>query len=124
MTGWVEQGELFAEAQGSFAPEVLNPEGDNDVLSRRFHSKESWLDIEIAPTSEYLRTHPLEDTWPDEYEVSLCVERREAGDEGGDTSDYRWEDILDGPVTYEEALKAARHYIENVKPDEEMKRFD
>lgn len=122
---WVEQGTLFAESQGTFAPETLNPQGGDDVLSRRFHSEHVWMDVSIAPTSEYLRTHPLttpEET-PDEYEVTLCVETREPGDEDGDTSDYRWEDILDGPVSYEEAVKAARFYIENVNPDEEIVRF-
>ena len=122
---WIESGFLVVESQGVFAPETLNPNSSDDVYSRRWTSEEHILDVSLAPTSAWLRTNPLHDgNIPDEYEATVCVELRDAGDEDGDTSDYRWEDILDGPVSYEEALKAVKHYIANVNPDEEVTRFD
>ena len=119
---------IFAERQGPFAPEILPNSENYDVLTVRYQSDEHWLDIAIAPTiPQSLSNEDYEiagDPKAGVFEVTVCVELREAGDDDGNTSDYRYEDILDAPVSYEEAVKAARDYIENVIPDQELSRFE
>ena len=119
---------ILAEIQGPFAPEILPDSENSDVLTVRYLSDEHWLDIAIAPTiPQSLSNEDYEiagNIKTGVFEVTLCVELREAGDDDGNTSDYRYEDILDAPVSYDEAVKAARFYIENIKPDEELSRFE
>ena len=119
---------ILAEIQGPFASETLPNSENSDVLTVRYLSDEHWLDIAIAPTiPQSLSNEDYEiagDPKTGVFEVTVCVELREAGDDDGNTSDYRYEDILDGPVSYDEAVKAARFYIENIKPDEELSRFE
>lgn len=119
---------IIAERQGPFAPEILPNSENSDVLTARYLSDEHQLDIAIAPTIPPSLTNEDYDVVGDpataKFQVTVCVELREAGDDDGNTSDYRYEDILDAPVSYDEAVKAARDYIENIVPDQELSRFE
>lgn len=114
---WTEDEHgLIAEAQGSYAPEMLNPEGGDDVFSRRWTSETRMIDVYAAPTIPASYTDILE-PYVGDYAVTVITEVRQAGDEGGDTSEYEYEEVTDALLPYDTAVAHARQYIESLDPD-------
>ena len=101
MDKWTEdEYGMFAEAQGPYAPEVLNEDGGNDVFSRRFISQDRTVDVYAAPIR-----WDEEDGWT----VTVCTQDRTA-------ESYQWEDVA-WITDYAEAVAEARSYIEEFDPE-------
>lgn len=118
MTGQYIEDEigLIVESQGSFAPETLNPEGVLDVFSRSFSNSVKTVEVSAAPTIPVEgMAEPLE-PWTGGYDVTVITHTRDAGDEGGDTSEYTYEYANDATLSYESARQLAERYIRSINP--------
>ena len=114
-----ELGNIMAEAQGPFAPEILPNTGHLTVFSRRFDDGETCWDIYASPvlSDEDMIRQLHEDFEPEFYEVLAVVETRESWDSGGDTSDYEYITLNTGQ-TFEQAMRLAREWIEEQDPED------
>lgn len=115
-----EEGELFAEHQGPFAPELLPDVVEPTVFSRRFTDGEKVIDISASPVIPDRYALGQDEMPSDAYDVGVCVETRNAEDEGGDTSDYEWDVVNHNGLTIEQAIEEARDYITRLDPARDL----
>lgn len=113
MTTWTEQGELFTESQGSFAPEELATE----VFSRQFVKDNG--DGTFTVITEEAAGVWIEGEFPEgrPCDVKTCTEIltcTDPDDAGGTeiSSEYVWEFVNYVALSVEEATKEARRNIE------------
>lgn len=122
-----ERGALFAEHQGPFAPEVLPDTAEPVVFSREFTNGEKIITVSAAPTipdrylpAMYGNGPDYADMPSDAYDVTVCTEIRDAGDDGGDTSDYEWTFANHVGLTIEQAIEEAEAYVSTLNPERDL----
>lgn len=111
---------LFVEQQGAFPPEQLPNVEQGTVFSRRFIGENWQYDISASPvlSDEDMKWQLTEDFEPVAFGVLAIIETREAGDEGGDTSDYEYITVHGPGLTLEQALNTARAFVEDQNPED------
>ena len=103
---WLEEGEIFAEAQGPYAPEQLSDTATDDVFSRRFTNGTERVTVYAAPVI-------IEDG-PEGFDVLWCTEY---GPADGEPEGYEWDYVNESVLTHEQARDLAREVITGFKPD-------
>lgn len=114
---WFEIGVLMAEPQGSFAPEQLWEESTTpDVFSRSWTDGVHIVTVEAAPC---IIGEPDNVTG---FEIVMCTEVRDVGDEGGDSSEYEWDHDITYMLIreYDEARTRALNLIKNLRPEYDL----
>ena len=122
-----ENGGLFAEHQGPFAPETLPDTAEPVVFSREFTNGEKVITVTAAPTIPDRYPPAMHGNGPeygdmpaDAFDVSVCTETREVWDDDGDTSDYSWEYINDNGLTLGQEITTARDYVAGIQPERDF----
>lgn len=116
-----------SEGQGPFAPEILPDTADNVVFYREFTNGEKVITVTAAPTIPDRYLPGMFDNGPhygdmpaDAFDVSVCTEVRDYGDESGDTSEYEWDWANHVGLTFEQAVFEARGYVSRIDPERDF----